>query len=272
MTGTAADDGLPAGSTLSVLWSVASGGAVMFANATALSTTATFGQAGTYTLRLTATDGALAAVDELTVIVQPEPPHNQAPVVNAGSDQAITLPNTASLAATVTDDGLPTGATLAVQWSVDSGGAVTFANANSASTTATFGAAGTYVLRATASDSVLTAFDTVTVIVEPEPPENQAPVVNAGTDQTITLPDTASLAGSATDDGLPAGSSVTLLWSVESGGTVVFASPTSASTTATFAEAGTYVLRLTASDGALSSFDTVTVTVKCLHRRTRPRW
>src|SRR5262249_38551662 len=34
-------------------------------------------------------------------------------------------------------------------------------------------------------------------------PTNVAPVVNAGTDQTITLPATASLSGIASDDGLP---------------------------------------------------------------------
>ena len=32
---------------------------------------------------------------------------------------------------------------------------------------------------------------------------NQAPTVNAGPDQTVTLPNTAALAGTATDDGLP---------------------------------------------------------------------
>ena len=51
-------------------------------------------------------------------------------MVNAASDQTITLPNTASLSATATDDGLPAGSTVTLQWSVDSGGAVTFANAS----------------------------------------------------------------------------------------------------------------------------------------------
>ena len=48
-------------------------------------------------------------------------------------------------------------------WSSVSGpGTVTFANANVLSTTATFSAAGTYVLRLTASDSLLTSTDDVT--------------------------------------------------------------------------------------------------------------
>ena len=59
-----------------------------------------------------------------------------------------------------------------------------------------------YLLRLTANDGALTAFDEVSITVEPEPP-NQAPVVSAGADQTVTLPDSATLDGTVTDDGLP---------------------------------------------------------------------
>lgn len=91
---------------------------------------------------------------------------------------------------------------------------------------------------------------------------NRAPVVDAGSDIAITLPDTASLSGLVTDDGLPVAAVVTTLWTTISGpSTVVYASATSASTTATFDTAGTYVLRLTASDTLLSAFDELTVTV-----------
>ncbi|HUP75158.1 MAG TPA: hypothetical protein VM282_19090, partial [Acidimicrobiales bacterium] len=126
--------------------------------------------------------------------------------------------------------------------------------------TATFSTAGTYVLRLTATDTELTASDDVTVTVT-DAPVNQAPVVDAGADQSVVLPDAASLAGSVSDDGLPSGS-LTVGWSKVSGpGTVTFANATAASTTATFSDVGTYVLRLTASDGELTSSDDVTVTV-----------
>lgn len=93
-------------------------------------------------------------------------------------------------------------------------------------------------------------------------PANAAPVVDAGNAQTITLPATASLVGSVSDDGLPSGATVTQTWSKQSGpGTVTFASPTSLATSASFTTAGTYVLKLTASDTALSGSDTVTITV-----------
>ncbi len=91
---------------------------------------------------------------------------------------------------------------------------------------------------------------------------NQPPTVNAGTDQTITLPTTTvTLTGTATDDGLPSGT-LTLAWSTVSGpGTVTFGTPTATTTTATFSSAGTYVLQLSATDTALTATDTVIVIV-----------
>src|SRR6266850_1880502 len=94
------------------------------------------------------------------------------------------------------------------------------------------------------------------------PRVNKAPVVNAGPDLTVTLPDVATLNGTVTDDGLPAGSPQTIAWSKVSGpGTVTFANVNAAATTATFDQAGTYGLRLTASDSQLSSSDDATVIV-----------
>jgi hypothetical protein len=73
---------------------------------------------------------------------------------------------------------------------------------------------------------------------------------------------TMQLAGSATDDGLP-GSGTTTTWTRASGpAPVTIANPASATTSVTFSVAGTYVLRLTAFDGELSSFDETTVTVE----------
>lgn len=93
--------------------------------------------------------------------------YNTAPSVDAGTDQAITLPAAANLDGTVSDDGLPNPPTaVTVTWSKSSGpGTVTFGNANAVDTTATFSAAGTYVLQLQASDSVLSSTDTVTITV-----------------------------------------------------------------------------------------------------------
>jgi DNA/RNA endonuclease YhcR with UshA esterase domain len=105
--------------------------------------------------------------------------------------------------------------------------------------------------------------DLVFALAAGGPPVNTPPVVNAGPDQTITLPAAASLSGTATDDGLPnPPGALTTNWSAVSGpGTVTFGNAGAKATTATFSTAGSYVLRLTANDGALSASDDVAVTV-----------
>src|SRR4029450_8976690 len=93
----------------------------------------------------------------------------------------------------------------------------------------------------------------------PTPP-NLAPIVNAGPDQTVPLR-TATLVGSATDDGLPnPPGALTYTWTKVTGpGKVTFADAKAPSTTATFGKDGVYTLTLTASDGTLSGNDTLTV-------------
>ena len=99
---------------------------------------------------------------DLAYHVGPVP--NRAPTVSAGSDRSVTFPAAASLAGSVGDDGLPTGATVTVAWTKVSGpGTATFANASAPSTTVTFSDPGTYVLRLSASDTELQASDDVTV-------------------------------------------------------------------------------------------------------------
>ena len=71
---------------------------------------------------------------------------------------------------------------------------MTFSAPAAAVTSASFSAAGTYVLQLTASDSVLSTSDSVTVIVNAAT-TNAAPTVSAGPDRTITLPSTAILQG-----------------------------------------------------------------------------
>jgi fibro-slime domain-containing protein/RHS repeat-associated protein len=260
LQGTATDDGRPAGSTLSINWSVVSGpGAVTFENTQQAATTATFSLPGTYVLRLTANDSDLIGDDDVVVTVNPSA-GNQPPAVSAGASQTITLPNSATLNGTASDDGLPAGSTLTTTWSVVSGpGPVVFGNANQAQTTATFTVVGTYVLRLTAFDTEITRFADVTITVKAN---NKAPVVNAGPDLAITLPGTATLNGTATDDGLPAGSTLSVLWSVVSGpGQAGFNPVNRAASIVSFNTPGTYVLRLTASDSELTTSDDVTVQV-----------
>jgi len=190
---------------------------------------------------------------------------NTAPTVDAGSDDTITLPAVANLDGTVSDDGLPDPpATVTVTWTKVSGaGTVTFGDANAVDTTATFSTDDVYVLQLEADDSQLTAADTVTITVNPATGENQAPTVDAGGSQTITLPAAANLDGTVSDDGLPdPPATVTTTWTKISGsGTVTFGDANAVDTTATFSTDDVYVLQLEADDSELSATDTVTITV-----------
>lgn len=97
---------------------------------------------------------------------------------------------------------------------------------------------------------------------------NLPPVVNAGPDQAIALPVTyALMAGTATDDGLPlVPGALTITWTRTSGPTAVtFSDATSLTPLVTGMTAvGTYVLRLTVTDGALTVYDEMTVVVSAV--------
>ncbi|MGH3064809.1 MAG: PKD domain-containing protein [Gaiellaceae bacterium] len=95
---------------------------------------------------------------------------------------------------------------------------------------------------------------------QPGTPQNAAPAVNAGADLAVTLPATASLDATVSDDGIPG--PVTSLWTQQSGpSTVTFGDASAVDTTAGAPIAGTYRLRLTASDGVHSTFDEMVLTV-----------
>ncbi len=93
-----------------------------------------------------------------------------------------------------------------------------------------------------------------------DPPGNVPPTVDAGTDQAVTLPASASLDGTVSDDGNPAPPSLTTTWTQVSGpSTVTFGNPNAVDTTASVTVAGVYVVRLTANDGQFSASDDVTL-------------
>jgi len=92
---------------------------------------------------------------------------------------------------------------------------------------------------------------------------NLPPVVNAGGDQIISLDGQLSLHGLASDDGLPnPPGRLTTTWTMVAGpGTVTFTDPTAVVTSVSFTLEGFYLLRLTASDGQLSTSQDVTIVV-----------
>jgi PKD repeat protein len=173
---------------------------------------------------------------------------NKAPLVNAGADQSVRIPALANLSATASDDGLPSGSSLSHTWTKVSGpGTVTVANANALATTASFSTAGTYVLRLTSSDTVLSASDDISVTVT----ANKAPVANF-TSTTNGL--TAQFTDASTDSD---GSIASRSWSFGDGSNSTATSPSR-----TYASTGTYSVILTVTDNeGLTHSKTMSVTV-----------
>lgn len=98
----------------------------------------------------------------------------------------------------------------------------------------------------------------VTDVVQPPPPEDKAPVVDAGADQTVQQ-SLATLSGSAID---PEGKPLTGKWTQVSGpGPAAIAAPDKLTTDVALPAVGSYVFRLEASDGVNKSIDDVVITL-----------
>ena len=236
-------------------WTKQSGGAATLTNAT-ISTLSLSGLvAGTYVFRLTVTDNSgLTGYDDVTVTVKPA---NIAPVANAGSDKSIAAPlSTLSLAGSGTDSD---GTIASYSWTKQSGGLVTLLNnlTNTLSLSALI--PGTYVFRLTVTDNQgATGYDDVTVTVTLA--TNQAPTVNAGTDQSITLPTSAvTLPSTASDSD---GSITAYSWTKQSGPAATMTNANTSTLSASSMTAGTYVFRETVTDNSgATAYDDVTVVV-----------
>ena len=251
LSGSVTDDGLPnPPGAVTAAWTKVSGpGTVTFGNATAPSTTATFGAAGSYVLRLTGNDGQLAGRRR-----RGDRRLGRRPGQSGAGRERRTRPDRdasgrgvperfghrrrAAEPARRGDRGMDEGER--------SGDRRVHATPPPPSTTATFGAAGSYVLRLTGNDGRWRPADDVAIAVSDAGPANLAPVGERRTRPHRDTSDAASLSGSVTDDGLPnPPGAVTAAWTKVSGpGTVAFTDAASPSTTATFGAAGSYVLRV----------------------------
>ena len=215
--------------------------------------------AGVYTYRLTVTDNdGATSTDDMTVTVNAAP--NQAPVANAGTNRAITLPTSSS---TLAGSGTDADGTIASYlWQQVSGpSASTLSATNTAGITVSNLVVGVYVYRLTVTDNDgATDTDDVSVTVS-NAPANQAPNANAGPNRTITLPvSSATLNGSGTDaDGTVA----SYLWAQVTGpSTATLSATNTAGITVSNLQAGVYTFRLTVTDNdGDADADVVTVTV-----------
>jgi ribosomal protein L14 len=250
------------GTIASYAWSRVSGPTTFtLGNANAASTALSNLVQGTYVFRLTVTDNSGAAgTDDITVTVNPAPIPNQGPVAHAGNDIVMTLPtNSATLNGNTSTD--TDGTIVSYSWSRVSGPTTyTFTSAGSAATGLNNLVQGVYVFRLTVTDDDgASATDDITVTVNAA--INQVPVVNAGSDITITLPvNSTTLSGTASD---PDGTIGSYAWSRVSGPTTfTLTNAASVTTNLTGLVQGTYVFRLLVTDNSgATAFDNVTVTV-----------
>lgn len=260
ITGSGSD---PDGSIASYAWVKVSGpSAGTLSNAATPTLTVTGMIQGVYVFSLTVTDdNGFTDTDEVTVTVNALPV-NAPPVANAGADKSITLPtNSTSFTGTGTDsDGTIAG----YAWILVNGPSCTLSGQNTATLSVSNLIAGTYTFRLTVTDnSSGTASDEVILTVQPAT-VNQSPVVNAGSDVSITLPTNAAvLSGSATDAD---GSVASYQWTKLTGPTATLAGQTTPTLNLTNLVEGVYTFQLSVTDdkGATGS-DVVTVTVNALN-------
>jgi hypothetical protein len=222
---------------------------------------------GTYQFRLVVTDNGGLTDDDtvlVTVNASPPPPPNLKPDANAGSDISITLPtNSATLNGLSSTDG--DGNIASYQWSKIAGPtAYNIANTIAGTTTVSGLAQGTYQFRLVViDDGNASDADTVQITVHAAPPPpNKAPVANAGTDLSASLPNPAiQLNGSLSYD--PDGTITSYLWSRISGpGSVTLTNSTTATPNVVGVQAGEYVFELTVTDNkGLTAKDQVKLTV-----------
>lgn len=220
--------------------------------------------AGSHTLTFEAVDaGNLVGRDTVVVNVSPAAATNTAPVVNAGTDKTVALPQGLATV-NVVFSGTATDRENNIRTYNIKEGSLTLKTGTSSSVFASSIALviGTHTLVFEAIDAGnLVGRDTIVVTVTAAAQTNTAPVVSAGSDISVTASNnvgTITLAGSASD----AQNNITS-YSVKQGSTVLKSGTTASifQSALSFAP-GSYVLTLEAKDaGGLVGSDSVNVTV-----------
>jgi hypothetical protein len=267
LSGSATD---PDGDTIIFVWTFVSrpaGSNAALSNASATTPSFVADAAGTYDVRLTASDGNGGShTDDVRIIASP----NSAPAANAGPDQNVAVAATVNLSGSGSD---PNGDPLIFSWAFvarPAGSNATLTNPTSANASFVADVAGTYDVRLTVSDNRGgSSTDDVRIIATPGGGGNQAPVANAGPDQAAVTSAVVILNGTGSSD--PDGDPITLFaWTFVSrpaGSNATITNATSANASFVADVSGTFVVQLVVGDGQLlSAPDTATITVSQQNR------
>jgi hypothetical protein len=227
---------------------------------------------------------------------------NTTPIANAGPDQEVQWGSIALLSGAGSFD--VEGDLLSYQWRIlrqPEGSAASLSDSAAVSPNFNASTLGEYEFELVVSDGettsqpdivVITAVDAPVVQLDPYRPDvhnpndeprieapinddpinyvppllvNNAPVANAGPDQSAKLGDAITLDGSNSSD--PDGDVITYVWQVEKmpeGTAVTLNNPTDARPDFTLMASGSYEFSLTVSDGELASTDTVVISTENL--------
>lgn len=249
LTASASDDGTITGTN----WVQLSGPVATLNNPTELNLSISGLGLGEYTFQLSVTDNSDATVFDI-MRVQVLPASFTPPVVDAGPDKEIVLPETAvTLVGTAS---VSSGSITSTTWTKIIGGNVDMAGANTLDLACSNMEVGTYVFNLKAVDNAgHEVSDAVQVVVLPVPP-NKPPFVLAGTNTSITLPtNSVTLNGIATDED---GTVVSYKWTQVAGPVAAaMSNTTTPDLTADELAAGSYIFRLAATDddGAVGTGD-----------------
>ncbi len=241
----------PQGGTLTYSWSQVSGTQVTLSRRSRVQTTFTApnveSNGETFGFELTVTDSSgLQSSDTCLVNVLSV---NQPPLADAGSDQSVNQGARVTLDGSGSSD--PNGLALTYQWDQTGGSSVSLSSKYVARPTFTAPSAGqggqslTFQLTVTDSGGLQTRdFCSVNVVSA-----NQAPVADAGPDQTVNQGASVTLNGAGSDD--PDGDTVAYNWMQTNGAPVTLSDSTAAQprfTASTGGTSSTLVFRLTVTD------------------------
>jgi hypothetical protein len=233
-------------------------GTVTFGDATATNTTARFSQAGTYVLRLTASDSLAATSSDIVITVQSVAKNPTVTIVTPTDGAQFSLGQAIPIQITTTSGG---GAVTNITvWDNDVMLAQT--NAPEFALTWTNGSVDGHVLSAAAMDdngyTSVTSSITVFIVSTNE----SGFVVDAGADQVIEFSQSAALSGSLDFLDAPVDGQTNVLWRKVSGpDNVQFSDASALNASASFGSPGSYTLQLSVSYNGSVENDTLVVTV-----------